>query len=1012
MKKLLIAAISLAAAVPAWAQSSSYYAARLVDPKAVHLEAFGAKGDGAADDTEAVQRAIDRVQETVGQGIVFVPPGRYRLTKTLYVWPSIRLIGYGATRPVFVLAPNTPGYQDRNAENQMVFFAGARPGAQAGRGLPVPPGGTPPAGARAGRGTTGGAAPPSSTQGGRGGPGGRPSDAGPGTFYSAMSNIDIEIGDGNAGAVGVRGTYAQHCFLAHMDFRVGQGIAGVHDTGNVMEDVRFFGGQYGIWTRTPSPSWQFTAVDVYFEGQREAAIREWMAGLTLIRPHFRNVPTAISIDADYHDELWIKNGRMEDISGPAVIISQEQNARTEINMEGVVCRRVPVFARLRESGKQFMAPGEIYEARAFSHGWHYADLDADPAVKSVFDAVVLTAMPPPAASDLFPLPPIDTWVNIQALGAKGDGATDDTAVFRQAIAAHRAIYLPSGYYVISDTLALKPDTVLIGLHPLATQIDLLDRTEAFQGVGPPKAMIEAPKGGTNVLIGLGVYPNGINPRAVGVKWMGGANSMMNDVRLLGGHGTNNLDGTRASPYNNNRTADADPARRWDGQYPSLWVTDGGGGTFFDIWTPSSFAQAGMLVSDTATEGRVYQMSSEHHVRYEVQIRNASNWHFYALQTEEERGEGGAALPLEIDNSHDITFANFHLYKVISSYQPFPWAVKVSNSNNIRFRNFHCYSNSKVAFDVAVYDQTHDAGLRQREFAWLTLSGSPPAARPSRPSAVLEPGARLQKLAGGFFNASGGAADAADNLYFVDAHRQRIYRWSESTRQLSTVHDAPLDPVNLAVDKAGNLMVVSYAGAGTVYAFKPGAPPDRLEIIRTSDSAPRPGLTFVRPAGDWRVARDPATGMPPARAFHYLSPDGTMVITAGRDFVTGASSWGVKGADLLRSFGLAPGQAGKPFYVTSESEVTTWKGTLGPDGNFTDFTPFAQQGGEGVAADAAGNVFVAAGHIHVFGPAGRFLERIDVPERPTQVVFGGKDGRTLFIITRTSLYSVRTRLPGR
>ena len=68
------------------------------------------------------------MQETVGQGIVFVPPGRYRLTKTVYVWPSIRLIGYGAKRPVFVLAANTPGYQDTNAENYMVFFAGARPG--------------------------------------------------------------------------------------------------------------------------------------------------------------------------------------------------------------------------------------------------------------------------------------------------------------------------------------------------------------------------------------------------------------------------------------------------------------------------------------------------------------------------------------------------------------------------------------------------------------------------------------------------------------------------------------------------------------------------------------------------------------------------------------------------------------------------------------------------------------------------------------------------------------------
>ncbi len=985
LKLALSLAGLLMAASPAGA--ASYYTVRLDDPKAVYLtaEAFGACGDSQADDSDAIQKAIDRAQETVRQGIVFVPEGRYRLTKTIYVWPSIRLIGYGAKRPVLVLADSTPGYQDRNNENYMVFFAGTRPGS----------GGQRPGAAAGGPGR-----------------GGRPPDASPGTFYSAMSNIDIEIGEGNPGAVGVRGTYAQHSFLGHMDFHIGSGIAGVHDTGNVMEDVRFFGGQYGIWTRTPSPSWQFTAVDAYFEGQREAAIRETMAGLTLIRPQFRKVPTAISIDAGYPDELWVKDGRMEDVTGPAVVISLEQNPRTEINLENVVCRRVPVFALFRESGRKVAGPAEMYEVKVFSHGLHYADIGAPAVMKDVFETVPLTSLPEPVASDLAPPPPGNTWVNVRSLGAKGDGVTDDTAVFRKAIAEHRALYLPSGYYVISDTLTLRPDTALIGLHPLATQIDLLDRTAAFQGVGGPKPMIEAPKGGTNVVIGVGLYTNGINPRAVAARWMAGKDSMMNDVRFLGGHGTTKLDGSRENPYNNNRTADPDPNRRWDSQYPSLWVTEGGGGTFFDIWTPSTFAQAGMLISNTSTEGRIYAMSSEHHVRYEVQIRNASNWRIYALQTEEERGEGGFALPLEIDGSSDITVANFHIYRVISSYQPFPYAIKVSNSKNLRFRNIHCYSNSKVAFDAAVFDQTHGAEIRQREFAWLTLSGKPPATGPRRPSPVLAAGATAQKLAGGFFNISGGAVDPSGDFYFVDARWQRIYRWSAADRRLSTARDAPLDPVNLAFDKAGNLMVVSYAGSGTVYTFKPGSPEGRLELLKPVDAAPRPSMIAVRPVGDWRVVRDPGTGDPLARPYQYLSPDGTTFISAGRDFVTGAMSWGIKGADLLRSFGLAAAVPGKPFYVTSEAEVMTWSGNAGPDGNFTDFKPFVQQGGEGLAVDAEGNVYLAAGQIYVYDPSGRLIDTIETPERPIQLAFGARDGRTLFIAARSSLYSVRTRVRGR
>ncbi len=70
--------------------------------------------------------------------------------------------------------------------------------------------------------------------------------------------------------------------------------------------------------------------------------------------------------------------------------------------------------------------------------------------------------------------------------------------------------------------------------------------------------------------------------------------------------------------------------------------------------------------------------------------------------------------------------------------------------------------------------------------------------------------------------------------------------------------------------------------------------------------------------------------------------------------------------------------------------------------------FAQQGGESVAIDPRGNVFIAAGQIYVYDPTGRLIETIDVPQRPLDLVFGGKDGRTLFILARTSLYAARIR----
>src|SRR5262249_39368436 len=233
-----------------------------------------------------------------------------------------------------------------------------------------------------------------------------------------------------------------------------------------------------------------------------------------IRPQFKDVPTAISIDPKYADELWIKDARMENITGPAVVISNENNARTEINIENVVCKKVPVFASYRESGKQITGRGETYQVTTFSHGLHFDDIASTPKIQDVYDTRPLEKLPDAVQSDIPNLPPMNTWINIRDLGARGDGSTDDTEALKKAIATHRTIYFPSGQYRVTDTITLRPDTVLIGLHPSVTRIVLADLTPAFQGVGSPKPLIETPQGGTNIVTGIGLYTNGINPRAV------------------------------------------------------------------------------------------------------------------------------------------------------------------------------------------------------------------------------------------------------------------------------------------------------------------------------------------------------------------------------------------------------------------------------------------------------------------------------------------------------------------
>src|SRR5216683_2371063 len=930
---LLLTGLSAAAILPR-AEAQSFYPARLEDKTAVYLsnDRFGTKGDGVADDTAALQKAIDTVADTTHQGIVFIPEGRYRFTHTVYVWPGVRLIGYGAQRPTFVLAASTPGYQ--TGPSYMVLFAGGRTGERRRGGLQRPAN-APPAPPVAFPGTV----PPATGV----------VDANPGTFYSAMSNVDFEIGDGNPGAVGIRFHIAQHCFLTHMNFHIGSGMAALHDIGNEGEDLHFYGGQFGIMTGRPSPGWQFTLLDSSFDGQREAAIKEHEAGLALVHDTFKNVPTAIEIEPKHIEELWIKNSRFENISGPAIVISSENSRLTEINVEDTFCDQVKVFAQLRESGKVFSGKGQTYRVVTFTHGLIFDEARAKGSMDTRINAETLAAFPSADAPAIHVLPSQTGWANALDLGAKGDGTTDGTP--------------------------------------------------GFDGVGSPKAMLLAPPNGTTIVMGIGLFAGGVNSRAVAAMWMAGKDSLMDDVRFLGGHGTNNPDGTRMNPYNNTHSGDPNALYRWDAQYPSLWVLNGGGGTFADIWTPVTFSQAGLYISDTKTEGHIYELSSEHHVRNEVKLTRVANWEIVALQTEEERGEGPQCLPLTIEDSENITMAEMHAYRVVSSFVPFPEAIHVTNSRNIRFRNLHIYSDSKVAFDSSVRDDDSGVINRELEMASLTLPGHAIADKGTSPKH-----AEASRLAGGFFNPSSTTIDSQKRLYFVDPVKQNIYRYLPVEKRLEVVRDNPIDAANLFFDRSDNLMVVSYAGTGTVYSLKPDDSADNIQILKPQPAAPRPGLTPVLAIDHWRFDSEQNTDIGRAKPWQYISPDGSTFLPAGEDFVDGTLYYGVKMADVLRAFSLGKATPGKPFYVSDERQKKTYVADVKADGSLTHVRLFANRGGESVAVGSDGTVYLAAGQIYAYHPDGTPAGEIDVPERPISIVFGGKDRRTLFILARTSLYS--------
>lgn len=976
----------------------SVYTLRPDDPEAYYFtpDRYTITADGKTDVSEALQTAINQLKREKNFGILFIPEGRYKISRTIYIPTAIRLIGYGKKRPEFILADHSPGFQeevtdDKGKARYMFWFTGAI----------VEPG--------------------------------RPvRDAGASTFYSALSNINLRIGKGNPHAVALRTHYAQHSFINHVAIYAGEGKAGLFDIGNEMENVAFFGGDYGIYTTKSSPGWPVMMVDAYFEGQRRSALRCQESGLAMVNLQVKNVPTVFDIDPNYADRLFVENSRFENISDAAVVISNENNSNNQITFRNVDCRNVPLLARFRRSDTETPVSSK-YRIERFEHGLQMDDMTAEAEYRTVCDIQPLTRMPDPMRCDIPALPSMETWVNIRDLGAKGDGQTDDTPIFRQAIETYDHIYVPQGWYRLTETLQMKPSTCLIGLHPFATQFYLEESTPAFSGMGSPKALIESSEGGVNQLNGIGIRTGAYNYRAVGLKWMAGAGSYVNDVKFVGGHGGLSRPSSTPPSLSRNRTEPSISSPEhpvtvpgmdlaWDTQYWSLWITRQGGGTFKDIWSASTYAANGLYIQQTATPGRIYAISLEHHVRNEARFKDVSNWKIYAFQLEEESRESMECQPVEIENCRNLTFVNSYLFRVIRVNKPYPQSVRLwEGCRDIEFINLHNFSQIKYTTTNPVYDINRDLEVRPWELQRLNISGKEPRTVP-----LTDVPGQMQQLAKGFEAAEGIARDSRGNIYFSEQRFRRIYRWSAETQTISLLADFPWEPLSLACDTEDNLLVItrykpqpgylidgkqetaltypdskgtSFSGWGNagfetrVYAIRPDAPEESFRMLPKVKSGSVPQVAkALYPSNRWRDFHDFNTVVSYMPDQCFLAPDGKTIIPDQYD--------------LARSCSVSEAIPGKPFYTCDEYDRRMIRLDVAPDGTLSNLHYFTEWGEFGSTTDAAGNLYVADGQIRIFTPEGKSKGVLTIPERPSTLLFGGKEGNTLFITTRTGFFRYR------
>jgi gluconolactonase len=289
----------------------------------------------------------------------------------------------------------------------------------------------------------------------------------------------------------------------------------------------------------------------------------------------------------------------------------------------------------------------------------------------------------------------------------------------------------------------------------------------------------------------------------------------------------------------------------------------------------------------------------------------------------------------------------------------------------------------------------------RTFAGTVILGSAAAVLAD---SVVEPGAKLEKLAGDFAFTEGPTRDAAGNVFFVDQPNDRIMEWSVDGK-LSTFLQPSGYANGMCFDAQGNLI----ACADEHNQLWSITPDKHITVLITNYQGKYlngPNDVWVAPNGGMfitdpfykRTWWDHTTMALTNQEVFYLTPD-RKTLTMVTD-------------DLKQPNGITGSPDGKNLFVSDISARQTWRYDIQPDGTLANKTFICAQGSDGMTIDAKGNLYLTGRGITVYDPSGKKIDHIDVPEGWTaNLCFSGPDRRTLFITASKSFYSIRLLIPG-
>ncbi|WP_309381740.1 SMP-30/gluconolactonase/LRE family protein [Cerasicoccus frondis] len=260
-------------------------------------------------------------------------------------------------------------------------------------------------------------------------------------------------------------------------------------------------------------------------------------------------------------------------------------------------------------------------------------------------------------------------------------------------------------------------------------------------------------------------------------------------------------------------------------------------------------------------------------------------------------------------------------------------------------------------------------------------------------ACAEP--QIERLATGFRFVEGPTQSPVDGaVYFSDIPDRKVHRWDPKTSETSVFLEdsggsngllfAPDGTLFLCQDKSRRLAMRSPDGELTVLAdsYEGG----KLNSTNDLWIDPQGGVYFTDPKYGSKAGLEQD-----GEHVYYLSPDHQTLTRVAND--------------LVRPNGIVGTPDGKTLYIADHGDGKTWKYAITADGTLHDKTLFADQPSDGMALDAAGNVYLTHDGVDVYSPDGELITSIILPERPANVTVIGEDPVTLFVTARKSVYRV-------